>query len=82
MLTGRHRRLTVMAGEGPPSMPLFSHVKGVDADLRRHDEWGRPTDRYLRPLVLRFVIARSKATRQSPSACAHPKIAASLRPSQ
>jgi hypothetical protein len=51
MLTGLHRRLTVMAGEGPPSMPLFSQTKGVVAVRRRHDEWGRPTDRYLRPLV-------------------------------
>ena len=28
----------VMAGAGPPSTPLFAHAKGVDADLRRHDE--------------------------------------------
>jgi hypothetical protein len=28
-------------GLGPPSTPLSSHVKGMDADLRRHDERGR-----------------------------------------
>ena len=40
-----------MVGEGPPSMPLFSHVKGVDTDLRRYDEPDRLTSRHQRPLV-------------------------------
>ena len=45
MLTGRHRCLAGMAGdrareggEGLLFMPLYLHVEGVDADLRRHDE--------------------------------------------
>jgi chaperone required for assembly of F1-ATPase len=32
----------VMAGEGPPSTPLFAQAEGVDADLRRHDGAARP----------------------------------------
>jgi hypothetical protein len=42
MLTHRQRRATVMAIAGSPSMPLFSHVKGVDTGMRRHDGWGQP----------------------------------------
>jgi hypothetical protein len=29
-----------MAGDGPPATVLFSDVKGLDADLHRHDEGG------------------------------------------
>jgi hypothetical protein len=36
---------TVMAGEGPPSTPSFPAAKGVDADLRRHDEAARLENR-------------------------------------
>ena len=36
-LTFRASSETVIAGEGSPSAPLFSHAEGVDADPHRHD---------------------------------------------
>ena len=42
----------VMAGAGAPSTPLPFQTKGVDADLRRHDEAARPESRCQRRLVL------------------------------
>ena len=41
-----------MAGEGPPSTPLFTQGKGVDADLRRHDDAAQPDSRCHGGLVL------------------------------
>jgi len=46
-----------MAGEGPPSTPLFTLRKGVDADLRRHDEVARPAES---DLDYRALVYRSK----------------------
>jgi hypothetical protein len=50
-----HRRVTVMAGEGGRSTPLFLWVEGVDADLRRHDGRGRSTGQRQRRLVLGLI---------------------------
>jgi hypothetical protein len=51
-LTHRHGLSTVMAGAGPPSMPLLIRRKGLDADLRRHDEKPPPENQIQYVFVL------------------------------
>ena len=44
-LAGLAKQVYVMEGGGLPPMPLLSRVKGVDADLHRHDGRGQPMGR-------------------------------------